>query len=181
MEWLHKLAHFARVSHLDLWLGGDFAAEALAQSGETAEHEALSLFIFRLYSSAFHIFARRNSFHVVNESFHGFVVRRFIGGCEVTCEFSFLDWEEEGRLVTYLPEHTIYWPCKDPHAMPAVELGGAHILCCDWEMLYAANEVRALLRPGQPASPYEDLILRHVRPARRREIDRQLVVAYGAE
>ncbi|OGK11517.1 MAG: hypothetical protein A2Y63_03720 [Candidatus Riflebacteria bacterium RBG_13_59_9] len=178
IEWLHRFASFSQVSRLGLWVCGGWAVEALTEEQYPREHSDINCLVFRLHSAAFHVFALRSGFQLMGDYFHGFAARKLTGMGPVVVEFDFLDWDEVQRLVTYLPEHTICWPCTDLAQLPELPLGGKLAPCFDWEMIYAASEVRSLLHPEKDASPDSELVSKQVKAPRRKAIVKDLVISF---
>ncbi|MCD6282975.1 hypothetical protein J7J84_05160 [bacterium] len=181
IECLHSFVDAAERANLGLWVCGGWGVEALAMEQYPREHYDLDFLVFRLYSSAFHRMARRLHFSFAGESYYGFNLRKYSGGALIRVQIGFFDWEEDGSLVTYLPEHTVNWPCADPADLPRLPVSGKDVPCCDWEMMFAANQVYSFLNPEEEESPDAELISKQVSAARRKAIARQLIVPYGPE
>jgi len=179
IEYLHRFVDEADRANLGLWVCGGWGVEALAMEQYPREHLDIDFLVFRLYSSAYHRLARRLRFSFAGETYYGFNVRKYSGGALIRVQIGFLDWEDEDKLVTYLPEHTVNWPCADPIDFPRLPIAGKDIPCCDWEMQYAANQVHTFLNPGEEESPDTELVNKHVTAARRKAINKKLMVPYG--
>ncbi len=179
IEYLRRFVDAAKRANLGLWVCGGWGVEAMSMEQYPREHYDLDFLVFRLYSSAYHRMARWLRFHFAGESYYGFNLGKYSGGALIRVQIGFLDWEEDGRLVTYLPEHTVSWPCADPVDLPHLPISGKDIPCCDWEMLFAASQVHTFLNPEDGESPDTELIHKHVSAARRKAIAKNLIVPYG--
>lgn len=179
IEYLHRFVGDAERANLGLWVCGGWGVEALAMEQYPREHLDIDFLVFRLYSSAYHRLARRLRFSFAGETYYGFNLRKYSGGALIRVQIGFLDWEDEDKLVTYLPEHTVNWPCTDPIDLPRLPIAGKDIPCCDWEMQFSANRVYALLNPEEEESPDTEIINKHVTAARRKAIVKNLMVPCG--
>ncbi len=176
IDYLHRFVDAAEKAHLGLWVCGGWGVEALTLEEYPREHRDIDFLVFRLYSSAFHVMARRMNFHFAGESYYGFSVSRYDGGAPILVRFGFLDWEDDDRLVTYLPQHTVNWPCGGLLMQPNLPVAGKNVPCCDWEMLYAASQLYTFLNPEDGEAPDAELINQQVDAERRREIAENLIV-----
>jgi hypothetical protein len=177
LEILHRFAEHSRMSHKPFWLAGGWAVEALTGEEAPRLHGDIDLLIFRADYSAFHSYLARNHHVFLGEQYHGFSAVKYTGGNPMLLSLVFLDWEE-GRLVTYLPDDTVNWPCEDPYKLPVERLGGKPFPVCDWEMAYAYSELAKHLDPDQRESPDEGIYAEQVKAARRKAISKELIVPY---
>lgn len=177
LEVLHDLANYSRMSRKPLWLAGGWAVEALTGKAEGRVHSDLDLLIFRADYSAFHSHLIRKRFKLQSEQYHGFTSAKYCSGSLLCLSFIFLDWED-GRLVTYLPDDTVNWPCEDPYKLPEVILGGKPVPVIDWEMVFAHLELVKHLDPQKRESLDIGVIEEHVKASRRKAISKALIVPY---
>ena len=177
LEVLHDIASHSRMSRKQLWLAGGWAVEALTGKAAGRVHSDLDLLIFRADFSAFHSHLIRKRFKLQSEQYHGFSTAKYCGGNLLCLHFVFLDWED-GRLVTYLPDDTVNWPCEDPYKLPVEMLGGKPVPVCDWEMTFAHSELVKHLDSQKREPPDKSIIEEHVKAARRKAITKGLIVPY---
>lgn len=177
LEVLHDLAGHSRMSCKPFWLAGGWAVEALTGKAVGRVHSDLDLLIFRADFSAFHSYLIRKRYKPQSERYYGFTSAKYCGGSRLCLSFVFLDWEE-GRLVTYLPDDTVNWPCEDPYKLPEVMLGGKPVPVFDWEMVFAHSELAKHLDTQKRESPDKVIIEEHVKAARRKAIIKTLIVPY---
>ncbi len=176
LESLHKIADYSRLGRKPFWLAGGWAVETLTGEQNPRLHGDIDLLIFRADYSAYHFWLARHRYVFLGEQYHGFSTIKHTGGAPVLLSFIFLDWED-GRLVTYLPDATVNWPCEDPYKMPADRLGGKLLPVCDWEMAYAYSELLKHVDPEQRESPDKDIFAEQVKAARRKAISKSLIVS----
>lgn len=177
LEALHDLANYSRMSRKPFWLAGGWAVEALTGKADGRIHSGLDLLLFRADFSALHSYLMRKRFKLQSEQYHGFTSVKYCGGSFLCLRFVFLDWED-GKLVTYLPDDTVYWPCEDPYKLPEVMLGGKPVPVFDWEMVFAHLELVKHLDPQKRESPDIGIIEENVKAARRKAIAKALIVPY---
>jgi len=177
-KWLLQFLHETRIAGLTAWLAGGWAVEALDGEQHAREHRDVSFFIFRSHSSVFHVRLNRKKFHGIEEHYSGFAKQRVTPFGKLVVHFTFLDLTTDGKLVTFLPEHTVNWPVSALPGDLLGELDGTAVPCFDWDLAYAETEVRSFVDPDAPESPDLEIIHKHVKPARRKSISKGLIVKY---
>lgn len=174
---IHGLAGFSRKMHKPFWLAGGWAVEALNGEASPRLHGDVDLLIFRADYSSFHSYLARCKFFFLGEQYHGFSAAQNTGSGPMLFSFVFLDWDE-GKLVTYLPDDTVNWPCEDPCSLPFELLGGKPVPCCSWELSFAFSELGKFLDPEHRDSLDKGQYAEQIKPARRKAIINSLITPY---
>jgi hypothetical protein len=178
LQYIHELAGFARISRLGFWLAGGWAVEALTEEESPRLHSDVDALILRKNSAQWHGWLSRHRFNFPGELYYGFNAMRQSPGGPIVLHFIFLDWEDDRRVATFLPEHTVIWACEDPATMPQAMLGGKEVPVCDWEMAFAVSEMLKFLDPEGKESPDLAYFEKQIKPARRKAISKSLIVPF---
>jgi hypothetical protein len=178
LQYIHKLADFARMRHLGLWICGGWAVEALTGEAAPRMHSNVDALVLRPQGTTLRAWLARHRFVFPGEMCHGFHAIRQTGGGPLELNFIYLDWDEEHHLATFLPEHNVLWPCEDPAEMQPAVLGGKPVPVCNWEMAYASSEMLKFIDPEHAESLDEAAYAEAVKTARRKAISKALFVPY---